>query len=94
MPRFSLKEKRKHYTDVASGKKLVKLNSKFTPEEQQAYARGQRDALNESARIFKWKISSPEERAAYKEQKRKERAEYKKMRQKKTAGTGKLPAEW
>ncbi len=77
MPRFSLKEKRAHYTAVASGKKPVKATSKFTEAEQRAYARGQRDALNESARITKWKNSTPEERAAYKERKRQERAAYK-----------------
>lgn len=81
MPRFSLREKRRHYTDVASGKKDVKKDSKFSPEEQRAYARGQRDALNEAARITKWKNSTPEENAAYKERKRKEREEWKKNKQ-------------
>lgn len=77
MPRFTLKEKRKHYSDVASGKKPTKKDSKFSEEEQRAYARGQRDALNESARITAYKNASKEERAAYKERKRKEREEYK-----------------
>ena len=49
MPIFTWKEKRKHYTDVANGTKPVKANSKFTPEEQRAYARGQRDAMNDAA---------------------------------------------
>ena len=75
MPRFSLKEKRKHYTEVANGTKPTKANSKFNEAEQRAYARGQRDALNESARITK--NSTPEERAAYKAQKRIEREAYK-----------------
>lgn len=77
MPIFSLKEKRKHYTAVANGTKPTKANSKFSEAEQRAYARGQRDALNESARITKYKNSTPEERAAYKAQKRIEREAYK-----------------
>lgn len=77
MPRFSQKEKRQHYTDVASGKIPTKASSKYSDEVQRAYARGQRDALNEAARITKWKNSTPEENAAYKEQKRKEREAWK-----------------
>ncbi|MCH5162727.1 MAG: hypothetical protein J1G38_04485 [Clostridiales bacterium] len=80
MPRFSLKEKRKHYTQVANGEKPVKKDSKFSAAEQRAYARGQRDALNESARITAYKNATAAERAAYKARKRKEREEYKKSK--------------
>lgn len=88
MPRFSLKEKRKHYTAVANGSKPTKASSKYSDAEQRAYARGQRDALNENARIYKYKNSTPDERAAYKAQKRQEREAYKaqKTETKKTKG--------
>lgn len=71
------KEKRIHYTQVANGTKPVKKGSKFTKKEQIAYARGQRDARNESARITKYKNSTPAERAAYKQKKAAERAAWK-----------------
>lgn len=73
----SQKEKRIHYSQVASGAKAVKSNSKYSEVEQRAYARGQRDARNESARITKYKNSTPEERAAYKQKKAAERAAWK-----------------
>lgn len=68
------KEKRIHYSQVAKGEKPVKSNSKFSEAEQRAYARGQRDARNESARICKYKNSSPAEREAYKQKLKAERA--------------------
>lgn len=49
---FNLKQKLRHYTDVAKGVKPVKATSKFSEAEQKAYARGQRDARNESKRIY------------------------------------------
>lgn len=69
MPFFrrSQKEKRIHYTQVAKGEKPVKENSKFTAEQQIAYAQGQRDARNEAARITAYKNSTPEQRKAYQE---------------------------
>ena len=70
------KEKRIHYSQVASGEKAVKANSKFSEAEQRAYARGQRDARNESARICAFKNSTPEQRKAYNEKKAAERAAY------------------
>ena len=60
-------EKLKHYSAVAKGEKSVKSNSKFSEAEQRAYARGQRDARNESNRIFAMKNATPEQRQAYKE---------------------------
>lgn len=75
--RRTQKEKRIHYTQVANGTKPVKSDSKFSEAEQRAYARGQRDARNESARITKFKNSTEEERAAYKQKKAAERAAYK-----------------
>ena len=51
---FSCNEKLKHYSEIAKGEKAVKSDSKFTEAEQRAYARGQRDARNESRRL--WKI--------------------------------------
>lgn len=65
MALFGQKEKRQHYTDVAKGTKPVKKNSKFSKKEQLAYARGQRDARNESARICAYKNSTPEQREEY-----------------------------
>ncbi|MDE6441649.1 MAG: hypothetical protein K2L12_02725 [Clostridia bacterium] len=74
---FGQKEKRKHYTAVANGSKAVKSNSKFSETEQRAYARGQRDARNESARITKYKNSTPAERQAYKQKRAADRAAWK-----------------
>lgn len=74
--RRSQKEKRIHYTQVANGTKSVKQDSKFTPEQQIAYARGQRDARNEAARITAYKNSTTEQRKAYKEKKAAERKAY------------------
>ena len=76
-PKRTQKEKRVHYTQVANGTKAVKANSKFSEAEQRAYARGQRDARNESARICKYKNSTPIEREAYKQKRKAERAAYK-----------------
>ncbi len=80
MARFSQKEKRKHYTDVANGTVPVKANSKFSPAEQQAYARGQRDARNESAAIYAVKNSTPEERESHRLKKAREKYEYLKQK--------------
>ena len=52
---FACNEKLKHYTDVAKGEKEVKADSKYTEAEKRAYARGQRDARNESRRLFRIK---------------------------------------
>lgn len=64
--RMSWKEKRKHYTDVASGVVPVKSGSKFTESEQRAYARGQRDARNEAARNYAYKNATPLQREVHK----------------------------
>lgn len=74
------KEKRIHYTQVANGEKAVKQDSKFSEAEQRAYARGQRDARNEAARITKYKNSTELERAAYRQKKAAEHAAYKAAR--------------
>ena len=74
---FSLKEKLAHYTAVAKGTKPTKAKSKFTEAEQKAYARGQRDARNESRRVWKSKNATKSEKQAYKDKKAAERAEYK-----------------
>lgn len=84
----SQKEKRIHYTQVANGTKPVKQDSKFSEAEQRAYARGQRDARNESARITKYKNSTELERAAYKEKKAAERAAYKQKKAAERAAEG------
>lgn len=76
MPFFSQKEKRKHYNAVAKGEKPVKSNSKFGKKEQIAYAKGQRDARNESVRITAYKNSSAEQRSAYKKQQAERRKQY------------------
>ncbi len=72
--RPTLKEKLAHYTGVAKGEIPTKANSKFSVEEQKAYARGQRDARNESRRIWKSKHSTAAEKKAYREKKAAERA--------------------
>lgn len=86
MPIFSWKEKRKHYTAVANGTKPVKANSKFTPEEQRAYARGQRDAMNDQAVGFvlgkNSKLSAAEKQAL----KDKRKAERKAWRDRRKSG--------
>lgn len=64
---FKQSDKLRHYSAVAKGEKSVKSNSKFSAAEQIAYARGQRDARNESNRIFAMKNATPEQRQAYKE---------------------------
>ena len=79
-PKRTQKEKRIHYTQVASGEKAVKENSKFSEAEQRAYARGQRDARNESARICAYKNATAEQRKAYKAKKAAERAAYKQQK--------------
>ncbi len=71
------KEKRIHYSQVANGEKPVKQNSKFSEAEQIAYAKGQRDARNESAIICAIKNSTFEEREAYKQKRKAEREAYK-----------------
>jgi len=70
------KEKRQHYSDVASGKAPVKKDSKFSAAEQKAYARGQRDARNEEARAFAAKNATPLQRAEYAEKRAKSRLDY------------------
>lgn len=76
MARFSMKEKLKHYTNVANGTEAVKADSKYSPAEQKAYARGQRDARNESNRIYASKNSTPEQKESYRLKKARERYEY------------------
>ncbi len=78
---FSLKEKLAHYTAVAKGEKPTKAKSKFTEAEQKAYARGQRDARNESRRVWKNKNSTELEKQAYKDKKAAERAARKAAKQ-------------
>lgn len=75
--RFSFKEKLSHYTAVANGEKATKASSNFSESEQRAYARGQRDARNESRRVWKSKNSTEAEKKAYKDKKAAERAERK-----------------
>ncbi len=72
--RFSLKEKLAHYTAVAKGDTPTKADSKYSDAEQKAYARGQRDARNESRRVWKSKNSTAAEKKAYKAKKAAERA--------------------
>lgn len=50
--KFSFMDRLAHYTDVASGKKPTKKNSKYTDEQQRIYAKGQRDAMNRQRGIF------------------------------------------
>jgi len=64
---FTQKEKRQHYNDVAKKKKPVKNPSKFEPQRQIDYARGQADSRNEAAAIYKYHNSTPEQREGYKQ---------------------------
>lgn len=50
---FSTKERYAHYKAIAKGEGDVKQDSKFSEEEQRAYARGQVAAREESYRIYK-----------------------------------------
>lgn len=63
---FNQKEKREHYNAVAKGQKPVKDPSKFKPEIQVSYAKGQADARNESAAIYKYNQSTPQQRDEHK----------------------------
>lgn len=74
---FSFKQKLAHYSAVAKGEKPTKKGSIFSKKEQQAYARGQRDAMNEQRRFFKFKNATDEERRQYKEKRKVEREAYK-----------------
>lgn len=73
---FSQKDKRKHYTDVANGTAPTKPDSKFTEAEQRAYARGQRDARNENARIFASKNATPEQKESWRLKRAREKVAY------------------
>lgn len=75
--KITQKEKLEHYTAVANGSKATKAGGKFSEAEQRAYARGQRDARNESKRIFASKNATPEQREAYKAQRKAKRQAYK-----------------
>lgn len=72
-----MKQKREHYASVARGETPVKKGSKFSKKEQIAYAKGQLDARNESVRMYKYKNSTPEERAEYKRKRKESRLAYK-----------------
>lgn len=74
--KITQKEKLAHYTAVANGSKATKAGGKFSEAEQRAYARGQRDARNESKRIFASKNATPEQREAYKAQRKANRQAY------------------
>lgn len=73
---FSQKDKLKHYTDVANGLTGVKSDSKYSESEQRAYARGQRDARNESRRIYASKNSTPEQKESYRLKRAKAKVAY------------------
>ncbi len=70
MAKWSLKSILEHYTAVAKGQKQVKANSKYSEAEQRAYARGQMDARNQSKRLFAFSNATPEQRQAYKAQRK------------------------
>lgn len=72
---FSSKEKRKHYTERAK-------DTSLTPE-QQAYAKGQRDARNDELMGFLLGRNSPlsqEQKSDIKSKRRARAAEYKKQK--------------
>lgn len=73
---FSTKEKRAHYTGVANGTIPTKKDSKYSDAEQRAYARGQRDALNDQVVGYvlgKNSNLSAAEKQAFKEKRRADR---------------------
>lgn len=59
MPHFTPKERRAHYNQIGYGGAAVKADSRFTEEEQRAYARGQADARNEAAMAYMLGKNSP-----------------------------------
>lgn len=73
---FKMKEKLKHYTAVASGEKATKKDSKFSKKEQQAYARGQRDARNEANAVYASQHATPAQKEAFKKKQAKRKAKY------------------
>lgn len=77
---FGFKDKHKHYTDVASGKEPVKQDSKYSEAEQRAYARGQRDAMNEARRVTAYKNASQKQREEYAAKRAVERERFKASR--------------
>ena len=76
MALFSQKDKRAHYTAVANGAVPIKANSKYSAAEQLAYARGQRDARNENARIFASKNATPEQKESWRIKRAEKKAAY------------------
>lgn len=79
---FKMKEKEEHYKKIAKLEKPVKEQSKYSEEEQRAYARGQVDARNEQKRLYALKNSSEEEKKVYREEQIIKRAEYLKSKEK------------
>lgn len=67
-PFFKFDEQLAHYKAVANGSKPTKDSEKYTATEQQAYARGQRDARNQLNRRWKrqdMKVKDPNAVNAY-----------------------------
>jgi len=65
---FSQKEKRAHFNAVARKEKAVKTPSKYSEQSQIDYARGQANARNEAAAIYRHRNSTLEQREEYKHQ--------------------------
>ncbi len=83
---FTTKQKREHYTGVANGTIPTKKDSKYTDAEQRAYARGQRDALNDQAVghiLGKNSKLSAEEKQAFKDKRKAERKAWREKNAKK-----------
>lgn len=59
MPVYTPKERRAHYTGVANGTIPPKADSKFSAQEQIAYAKGQRDARNDQTMGYLLGKNSP-----------------------------------
>jgi len=72
---FTQQEKRRHYGEVSRGEKPVKTPSKFEPQRQRDYAKGQVDARDEAASIYgRTNFPDKEARKAYIEEKNKKNA--------------------
>lgn len=59
MPIFTPKERKAHYSGVANGTVPTKPDSKYSADEQIIYAKGQRDARNDSAMGYLLGKNSP-----------------------------------
>lgn len=75
---FTPLERRAHYKAVATGEIAPKSDSKFSAEEQKAYAQGIVDEDNRQRRVYAYKNATPEQRLEFQNTQRLKAEEYKK----------------